>query len=316
MLQSTVRREHRSPTDARCSGANNTLFGSTIRRDRCFVKSVLSGTLAGSVPCILWRLSTSTLVQGTYSPRLRIPWHSHRITHCTYVLDGSYSEKGSEPEAFVQRGDLLFHPKGEVHCDVVGGEGAHCLNIEFVAGDPLVPALEAKNRRVSKFPMRLRHAARSELSRRLPTEWGITPERSSISIQTAGRLYAAIYEFLWMAVRADLPPWLKKCIDELAKKAPLAPSLRQLATLAELHPTHLVRSFGHHLGQTPGEYIRARRVSRACELLSKKTCGLAEVALACGFCDQAHFGRVFRVITGETPGQYRNRWRERNHGTC
>jgi transcriptional regulator GlxA family with amidase domain len=32
---------------------------------------------------------------------------------------------------------------------------------------------------------------------------------------------------------------------------------------------------------------------------------LSELAIACGFCDQAHFCRLFRQDTGKTPATWR-----------
>ena len=32
---------------------------------------------------------------------------------------------------------------------------------------------------------------------------------------------------------------------------------------------------------------------------------LGEIALACGFADQAHFTRSFKQVTGQTPRSYR-----------
>jgi AraC family transcriptional regulator len=32
---------------------------------------------------------------------------------------------------------------------------------------------------------------------------------------------------------------------------------------------------------------------------------LAEIALQCGFCNQAHFSQTFRQATGTTPSRYR-----------
>ncbi len=47
-----------------------------------------------------------------------------------------------------------------------------------------------------------------------------------------------------------------------------------------------------------------RRIDHACGLL---TAGLplVEIALACGFADQSHFGRVFRRERDLTPMAYR-----------
>jgi AraC family transcriptional regulator len=286
------------------------------RRRLHFVRSVSSGSLATGILPSVYRLGMSNLVEGVYSPRLRIPWHRHQVAHCTYVLAGSYLEKRSQSRVFLQSGDLLFHPKREVHCDVIGDEGARCVNIEFIRGDALIPALEAISARVEQFSTKLQCAARIDFSEKVRADWTHGARRSPNQIDTIERFYGAVQDFLWMTIRKHIPLWLKKCIDELEKRAPLAPPLNELAALAQMHPTHVVRSFGRYLGQTPGQYIRARRVSLACKLLSKSTCALAEVALACGFYDQAHFGRVFCAFIGQTPGQFRERWREGTDDEC
>jgi AraC family transcriptional regulator len=278
-----------------------------------FIKSFSSGALATPLQPSIYRLGMCNLLEGIYPPHLRIPWHRHQVAHCTYVLAGGYLEKGSHSGAFLQSGDLLFHPKREVHCDLIGDEGARCINIEFATGDALVRALEAMSQRTEQFSTKLRCAARSELSGKVSTEWSSDGPRSRNQIQRVTRFCGAVRNFLWRTVQTDVPLWLKKCIDELEKRAPLAPPLKELAAIAELHPTHVVRSFGLYLGQTPGQYMRARRVSLACELLSNSTNTLVEVALACGFYDQAHFGRVFCAAIGQTPGQFRDQSRERNN---
>jgi AraC family transcriptional regulator len=280
------------------------------------IETILPGALAVAPPSFTFKLGTSVLVEGTYSPHIHIPWHRHSVTHCTYVLDGGYWETCAGSKLHLESGDLRFHPKGEVHCDVIGREGARCLNIEFFSSDALAPALEALHRRVQDFSNTLQCAARSELTSHLAVEFCGVAQRSPERIQTATRLQRIVDEFLWKIVRRHLPPWLNKCIEEITKRAPVAPSLNELAKLAQLHPTHVVRSFGWHLGQTPGEYVRARRVSRACDFLATDKWALVDVALASGFYDQAHFGRVFRASLGTTPAKFRNECKGRIGGKC
>jgi len=66
----------------------------------------------------------------------------------------------------------------------------------------------------------------------------------------------------------------------------------------------MIRSFRKATGLPPHAYLRQLRVERARELLFRRM-PLAEVALAAGFADQAHFTRTFKQITGTTPGRYR-----------
>jgi AraC family transcriptional regulator len=81
-----------------------------------------------------------------------------------------------------------------------------------------------------------------------------------------------------------------------------------LANVVALSSSHFSRAFKRTLGFPPMKYVVVRRVERAKELISSTGEPLAEVALACGFADQAHLNRRFRDIVGTTPG----RWRRSN----
>lgn len=80
--------------------------------------------------------------------------------------------------------------------------------------------------------------------------------------------------------------------------------LADLAAAVGLSRFHLLRVFRAAVGSTPHVYLTDRRVQRAKTLLGGSL-PLAEVAVACGFCDQAHFNRVFKARVGVAPGQYR-----------
>jgi AraC-like DNA-binding protein len=81
-----------------------------------------------------------------------------------------------------------------------------------------------------------------------------------------------------------------------------------LAKVVALSRSHFSRAFKRSLGFSPMEYVVVRRVERAKAMISGTREPLAEVALACGFADQAHLNRRFRDIVGISPG----RWRRSN----
>lgn len=81
-------------------------------------------------------------------------------------------------------------------------------------------------------------------------------------------------------------------------------TVEDLARVAGITPRHLIRSFRKATGLPPHAYLRQLRVEKARRLLRKDT-SLAEIALAAGFADQQHLTKVFKQITGTTPGRYR-----------
>jgi len=70
---------------------------------------------------------------------------------------------------------------------------------------------------------------------------------------------------------------------------------------------YLERSFHHARGQSIVEALHERRVSEARTLLrGSGRKNISEIAFACGFRDPRYFRRVFKRITGLTPGQFRS----------
>jgi len=80
--------------------------------------------------------------------------------------------------------------------------------------------------------------------------------------------------------------------------------LDELANVAGLSRAHLIRAFRREYHITPHAFLTDKRVREARKLLRAGQAP-ADVAIQCGFADQAHFTRHFKARTGVTPGQYR-----------
>jgi AraC family transcriptional regulator len=84
------------------------------------------------------------------------------------------------------------------------------------------------------------------------------------------------------------------------------PTLGQLAAVAHLSAYHFARQFKAATGLPPHQYVIARRIERARQLLQGESgLSLAEVAARAGFSDQSQFSQHFKRIVGVTPGQFR-----------
>lgn len=81
--------------------------------------------------------------------------------------------------------------------------------------------------------------------------------------------------------------------------------LGELAALCNLSEYHFARMFRESVGLPPHQYLLARRLAKARELLAAGDLPLGEVALRCGFASASHFSNRFRQAVGATPGAYR-----------
>jgi AraC family transcriptional regulator len=83
-------------------------------------------------------------------------------------------------------------------------------------------------------------------------------------------------------------------------------TLADLAAVARLSPYHFARQFRAATGLPPHQFVLARRIDRAKQLLQGGDgSSLSEVAARAGFSDQSQFSRHFKRLVGVTPGQFR-----------
>ncbi len=86
-------------------------------------------------------------------------------------------------------------------------------------------------------------------------------------------------------------------------------SVLKLVELTGLSVHRLLEEFRKEFGQTPGQYILAKRVQRARNMLAAGNESIGRIAVDAGFSSQSHLGTVFRQKVGMTPSEYRDHMR-------
>ena len=90
--------------------------------------------------------------------------------------------------------------------------------------------------------------------------------------------------------------------------------VRRLAHVSSVSPAHFARSFKQAFGVPPHRYLLTRRIERAVALLRDTDLPITDIAFQTGWKSLGTFGRIFRDITGENPGNLRTRERSAPHG--
>jgi AraC-like DNA-binding protein len=85
--------------------------------------------------------------------------------------------------------------------------------------------------------------------------------------------------------------------------------VRRLAHVSGVSAAHFARSFKEAFGLPPHRYLLTRRIERATAMLREADLSITDIAFATGGQSLGTFGRVFRDITGESPGAIRERER-------
>jgi AraC family transcriptional regulator len=111
------------------------------------------------------------------------------------------------------------------------------------------------------------------------------------------------------ALRGGLAPWQTKRVADYID-ANINSNFRvvDLAAVVRLSATHFFRSFRKSFGETPRAYVTRQRMRRAQIMMLRSREPLAQIALECGMCDQAHFNRVFRKVIGINPSVWRRQF--------
>jgi len=247
-------------------------------------------------------ISGLRLTERTYAPDFKTPSHSHPDAYFCLILDGSstqtYGSKTRVREPFT----TAFYPPNERQSESFGSAGGRIFNVEMDSRwldhfrEYSVIGNESNDDRggaVAWLMSKLYHEFRTmDHTSALMIE-GLTLE----IIAEASRQVAAS--------KNRTSRWLERAREILHAQFADNITIACLANLVGVHPVYLASSFRKHYHCTVGEYRQRLRIEFACLELSKPHSSLAEIALAAGFANQAHFSKTFKRLMGTTPAKYR-----------
>jgi AraC family transcriptional regulator len=146
-----------------------------------------------------------------------------------------------------------------------------------------------------------------EMLNRAERALDIDPRQARVFIGQASRL---LEPATGAQARIDgLAPWQeRKVLRYIGENLDRAISNQDLADEVGLSVSHFSRCFKASFGLSPRDYLIRGRVERAKAMMLNPEAPLCQIALDCGFCDQAHLSRLFQAVVGIAP----NRWRRQN----
>lgn len=244
-------------------------------------------------------------------PHRVVERHGHAEPHFVLVLAGLYisSAAGAPP---VSTGPLLvYNPAGTVHRDRFeargGARGARFegrfLTLSIDAG--LADAAAADARLPAVATVLRDRAALATAQRLAATVAAGGADDSALHAESLALTLLVSAAAGGGAAHGTPPRWLGVARELLDDRCGEVVRIAELARVVGVHPVHLARVFRQHLGCTPADYLRRRRLERAAVLLRETRWGLSDIALHCGFGDQSHFANAFKRHRGVTPGAYR-----------
>ncbi|WFU13988.1 AraC family transcriptional regulator [Bradyrhizobium sp. CB3481] len=105
------------------------------------------------------------------------------------------------------------------------------------------------------------------------------------------------------------PTALRRAVERLRSDIDADVSLAALASDVGLSRFHFCRAFKESTGLSPHAWLRQHRLEQAMNMLRDTDASVVSVAAALGYASQTAFAAAFRRLTGETPSDWRRRFR-------
>lgn len=245
-------------------------------------------------------LDDVSIAESTYAAGTVQPQHAHDAPLLSLVIQGDATEevKGRSRELRTQ--SLLYTPAFESHGHRFF-TSARWLNIQFTPR--WFSQLGVSTAALPNASVIVSGGSLVNWASRLGAEIRQPDAVSDFAIEGALLLLLSDLSRLPSHGEPRRPRWFQ-AVEDAIEASVTTPSVTDLAAVAGVHPSHLLRTFRHYHGCTIANYVRRKRIERARAAIASTALPLSVIALDAGYADQSHFTRVFRQAFGETPGQY------------
>ncbi len=219
-----------------------------------------------------------------------------------YIVSGEVRYHFRDRELAVRAGDLLFLPRGGRYTFDIGEEDYTYIfvNFDFLEDADVLPEVfRIRGDRVERYFGRL-----LKIYNARPPEYR---EECMILLYS---IYACIQR---EGAGRYLPSAKREGVERAAAyirehyRDPAA-TVAAAAKVAEVSLAHFRRLFCQVYSICPQEYMMDLRIDTAKNLLSVSGMSMREIAESSGFSSPYYFSRFFRIKTGLTPTEYREKY--------
>ncbi len=224
-------------------------------------------------------------------------WHAHEKYHLSLVLQGGNLESRKGEDIQVLPGSIMLYNKEEIHRNRHTAFPSENLNIE------IDDHFFVKNE-VSTLDFRTSVLKNTEVQFQLLKiykELRVNDVSSSNSIHLSLLTLFSVYN----KVSCHVPNWVNVIRELLCDRWDEFLTLEELSLELKMHPVTISKYFSKYFNCTLGEYMRRIKIEKAILFLKHSNKPLTEIAFTCGFSDQSHFTKTFKLNTGFKPNEFR-----------
>lgn len=238
----------------------------------------------------------------THVQAISVAPHSHEAPYFSLLLEGSYAERAADFAVRYEPYTVVFHDALTEHSDAIAAGGCRMFFVELLArwGDVVT-----ETRRPAHL-FEMDGGTPAWLTLRLHREFLAGDAASPLTVES---LLFDLCSYLSEAAvdTAREPRWIARTEELVQASLSARVDLQALARAVGVNPSHLCRTFRRFRRRTIGEYVLGLRIQHACRSLTETRDSLSAIAQQSGFTDQSHLTRIFKRMTGVTPGSYRRR---------
>jgi len=277
-------------------------------------------------------ISHSFRVKHTVLPYMDSPWHYHPDYELIYMVQGSGKRFVGDSVENFQAGDLIFIGPDVPHVwksDEEYYKGVKGVNTEVIV-------VQFKNEALGQgffsLPELKEIKGVLDLSNRGLKVLGKTKQYiisemwKIINLNGLARITSLLEILNYLSHPNEVSPLLavpykkmhndrgseklNKVFDFVSSNFQKSIQLDDIAQLANMSKTAFCRFFKLKTTKTFNQYLTDVRVSYACELLMNSDLTIAQIAIASGYNSQSLFNRQFKVLKGESPRGYQERYKK------
>ena len=258
--------------------------------------------------------------------KIKIPWHWHEELELNYVESGCVKVYTSGKSYVFQEGQAYFI-NSNVLCSMEDGGGDRACVLESHLFHPTLLAGHFKSIYETKYLspiLQNRHleilGIAGEIKRQkellaMIIKLGRMQAMENVEFQTRN-LLSEIWPLLMEEARdmfqgskrgqySENQTRIMDMLSYIHENYDHKILLENIAEAASVSSRECIRCFQDCIHKTPFDYVQDYRIRQAEKLLTETDLSVTEIAYATGFSGSAYFGKVFKNLTGKTPGNYR-----------